>query len=125
MSKDTALEISTVLADLAELLERKDEATTKAIAEAVRSAAVEISTPLVDLLLAIEKSGTEGIRAIAEALATQRMQPVAPQAAPVVHVTVPTPEVHVAIPSAAGWRFEVDYLPGGAIKGLTAKRLPG
>ena len=45
------------------------------------------------------------------------------QEQPAVNVTVPAPEVTVTMPEAAGWRFDVDYHPNGAIKGLTAKRM--
>lgn len=115
--RDPLLEISTALADLADTMERRDAQASEAIKAAVQAAAAEISSPLADLLAAIEKAGPDTARTIAEALAGMRTEQ------PAVNVTVPVPEVHVALPSAAGWRFDVDYHLNGAIKGLTAKRM--
>ena len=131
--RDPLLEISTALADLVDTLERRDAQASEAIREAVQSAAAEISSPLADLLAAIEKAGPETARTISQALAGLRTTPpvvnvAAP--APTVNVLVPAPivnvsapEVTVQMPAAAGWRFDVDYHPNGAIKGLLAKRI--
>ena len=115
--RDPLLEISTALADMADTMERRDTQASEAIKAAVQAAAAEISSPLADLLAAIEKAGPDTARTIAAALENMR------QEAPAVNVTVPVPEVTVTMPASAGWRFEVDYHPNGAIKGLTAKRL--
>lgn len=112
MSKtDPLVEISTALADIAETLERSD--TTSA--DAVRTAALEIVTPLAELLEAIKTSGADTARAVAGAIAATRQEP------PVINV--PAPQVHVEVPAANGWRFDVDYHPNGAIKSMTARRL--
>lgn len=115
--RDPMLEISTALADMADTMERRDAQASEAIKSAVQAAAAEISGPLADLLAAIEKAGPETASTIAAALAGMR------QEQPAVNVTVPAPQVNVEMPAAAGWRFEVDYHPNGAIKGLTARRL--
>jgi hypothetical protein len=115
--RDPMLEISTALADIADTMDRRDAQASEAIKQAVQAAAAEISSPLADLLMAIEKSGPETAKTIAAVLSGMR------QEQPTVNVTVPVPEVNVTLPTAAGWRFEVDYHPNGAIKGLTAKRL--
>lgn len=114
--RDPMLEISTALADLADTMERRDAQASEAIKAAVQAAAAEISAPLADLLMAIEKAGPETARTIGQALAGLRAEPA------MVNVTVPVPEVRVELPVAAGWRFDIDYLPNGSIKGLTAKR---
>jgi ABC-type transporter Mla subunit MlaD len=147
--RDPMLEISTALADLADTMDRRDAQASEAIKQAVQAAAAEISSPLADLLAAIEKTGPETARTIAavQAAAAEISSPLTdllmaieksgPETAktiaavlsgmrqeqPAVSVTVPVPEVNVTLPTAAGWRFEVDYHPNGAIKGLTAKRL--
>ncbi len=115
--RDPLLEISTALADMADTMERRDAQASEAIKAAVQAAAAEISSPLADLLMAIERAGPEAARTIGQALTGLRAEP------PTVNLTVPVPEVHVELPVAAGWRFDIDYLPNGSIKGLTAKRL--
>jgi hypothetical protein len=117
MSADPMLEISTALADLADVMERNGAAD--AIGQAVRDAALEIGTPLADLLVAIERSGPATAKAIAEAIGKLQMpQP----AAPIVHVAAPAVTLEMPDPPE-GWRFDVDYHVNGSIKGLTAKRL--
>jgi hypothetical protein len=106
------VEISTALADIAEALERGDARA----ADAARTAALEIVTPLAELLEAVKASGADATKAVAEAIAATRQQE-----PPVINV--PAPNVTVSMPPTAGWRFDVDYHPNGAIKGLTARRL--
>lgn len=111
--RDPMLEFSTALADLVDLIERRG---SEQLHEAARAAALEVGTPLAEMLDAVQRMGPELARSLAAALQQVRAE------APVVNVTVPVPEVVVELPQAAGWDFDVQYHPTGAIKGLKARR---
>lgn len=113
------LEIGAALADIAASLERQDE-----LAEAIKASALEVSTPLAEMLEALQRLGPELTKSLTAALAAMPRQP-----APTVQVEAPpaqpAPVVNIETPHyTGGWRFDVDYHPNGAIKGLNAKRTP-
>ena len=111
------LEIGASLADIAASLERRND-----LAEAVKAAALEIGTPLADLLDAMQRIGPELAKSLTVALSALPRQeaPIVNVEAPPAH---PAPVVNFEAPQATGgWRFDVDYHPNGAIKGLSARR---
>lgn len=109
---DDLLTIGGALADIAESVEKGRKETPKLLRETVKEVAREIGAPIAELDGALRANAA----VVKEALA--QLTKASARNSETASAKQPPP-----IQPAAGWVFDVEYLPNGAIKRLIAKRL--
>ena len=135
----------TSMKDIAEFLQKAEDYAGRD--KALREAFIEVGTAMADIVSLMEKQGPDTAKAIAAALKGISLSveteapnikidvkptPIEVKVSPTpIEVTVQAPDIKIAAPvihvmpseKGGGWKFDIDFTPNGAIKGMTAKRI--